>query len=165
MGGKARNEETLLADRICIATGSIKGSKLIDSLEALGHQITLPVPSLFAFNSLSHELSELSGISVQKAKIQIIGSNFCQEGPILITHKGISGPGVIKLSSWAARELIKGIIGSMFESIVRYEWTTNSKGNNRSMQKILSFIPDKNLSFCQSSQTLVDKTNPPFKHI
>ena len=102
---KLENEETLLADRICIATGSIKGSKLIDSLEALGHQMTLPVPSLFAFNSLSHELSELSGISVQKVKIQIVGSNFCQEGPILITHKGISGPGVIKLSSWAAREL------------------------------------------------------------
>ena len=42
---KLENEETLLADRICIASGSIKGSKLIDSLEALGHQITLPVPS------------------------------------------------------------------------------------------------------------------------
>ena len=163
---KLENEETLLADRICIATGSIKGSKLIDSLEALGHQITLPVPSLFAFNSLSHELSELSGISVQKVKIQIIGSNFCQEGPILITHKGISGPGVIKLSSWAARELYQ----RNYRFNVRINWLgmnglQTAKETIAVCKKILSFIPDKNLSFCQSSQTLVDKTNPPFKHI
>jgi predicted Rossmann fold flavoprotein len=99
------NGNLLNADCICIASGSIKGSRLVDSIEKLGHRVNLPIPSLFAFDTPCHTLSELSGASIHKVEIEIVGSRFKQSGPILLTHKGISGPAVIKLSSWAAKEL------------------------------------------------------------
>jgi predicted Rossmann fold flavoprotein len=99
------NGNLLNADCICIASGSIKGSRLVDSIEKLGHSVNLPIPSLFAFDTPCHTLSELSGASIHKVEIEIVGSRFKQSGPILLTHKGISGPAVIKLSSWAAKEL------------------------------------------------------------
>jgi predicted Rossmann fold flavoprotein len=95
--------EEILADRILLATGSSSwGYKIA---EELGHQIVPAVPSLFTFNVPTSPLLDLSGISVPHVVITLKDSNLKQQGPLLLTHWGFSGPAVLKLSAWAAREL------------------------------------------------------------
>ncbi len=96
--------EVLHADRLIVATGGLKGSG--PSLaEMLGHSIEAPVPSLFTFNIDDPRLEGLAGISVEDAVARVDGSKLEQRGPLLITHWGMSGPAVLKLSAWGAREL------------------------------------------------------------
>lgn len=91
-------------DRIIFATGSSRPGYAL--AEKLGHTIVTPVPSLFTFTIQDLQLRELAGLSVQQAKVMITGMpKLVQEGPILITHWGLSGPAIIRLSAWAAREL------------------------------------------------------------
>ncbi|MDV7398780.1 NAD(P)/FAD-dependent oxidoreductase, partial [Arthrospira platensis SPKY1] len=71
----------------------------------LGHRIVAPVPSLFTFNIKDPRIEGLPGISVPLAQVKIQGTKFQAEGPLLITHWGLSGPGILRLSAWAAREL------------------------------------------------------------
>jgi predicted Rossmann fold flavoprotein len=74
-------------------------------LTELGHTIEEPTPSLFTFNMPGHAIRELMGVSVENARVKIMGSKLEQEGPLLITHWGLSGPAVLKLSAWGTREL------------------------------------------------------------
>ncbi|MBC7553760.1 MAG: aminoacetone oxidase family FAD-binding enzyme, partial [Taibaiella sp.] len=67
--------------------------------------IQLPVPSLFTFNMPGNNITTLMGVSVPEAAIKIIGTKIMQQGPLLITHWGMSGPAVLKTSAVAAREL------------------------------------------------------------
>ena len=91
------------ADRVLLATGSSpQGHRWA---AALGHTIEPPVPSLFTFAVDDARLRDLPGVSVPKATIALTGTRLEQTGPILITHWGLSGPAVLKLSAWAAREL------------------------------------------------------------
>ena len=92
-------------DRVCIATGSMKSSSLTTSLEKLGHSIEPLAPSLFAFDIKDERLKELAGIAVKKASVRISPKGKFQTGPILITHRGLSGPAILKLSAWEARQL------------------------------------------------------------
>jgi predicted Rossmann fold flavoprotein len=71
----------------------------------LGHNNAEPVPSLFTFNLPKHPLNNLMGLSLENTRIKIEGSKLQEEGPILITHWGLSGPSVLRLSAWGAREL------------------------------------------------------------
>jgi predicted Rossmann fold flavoprotein len=71
----------------------------------MGHHIIDPVPSLFTFNIPNNSITDLMGISVEDAQVKIIGTKLQQHGPMLITHWGLSGPAVLKLSAWAARDL------------------------------------------------------------
>lgn len=104
--------EILLADKrkiyatnCCIATGGFPKLSQYEWIRQLGHTIIAPVPSLFTFNAPSHPITQLMGISVPLVKIKIAGTKLMQQGPVLITHWGLSGPAVLKLSAWAAREL------------------------------------------------------------
>lgn len=98
-----RDGTTRLAKALILATGSSpEGYRLAESL---GHTIQPPVPSLFTFNVPTSRLSSLSGIAVQNASVSLPEVSMKQKGPLLITHFGFSGPGVLKLSAWAAREL------------------------------------------------------------
>jgi predicted Rossmann fold flavoprotein len=63
------------------------------------------VPSLFTFNLPKHPITELMGVSVEKARVKIEGSKLVEEGPVLVTHWGLSGPAILRLSAWGAREL------------------------------------------------------------
>ncbi len=91
--------------KLLLATGGTRlaaGAKLAENL---GHQLLPPVPSLFTF-SIDHPLlTELEGLSVNPAHVQIEGTKFSNKGPLLVTHWGVSGPGVLKLSALAARDL------------------------------------------------------------
>lgn len=88
---------------LLLATGSSKEGYEI--AKSLGHTIVPLVPSLFTFNVPDFILNKLSGVSVERVKVELEGTNFSQEGPLLITHFGFSGPCVLKLSAFAARYL------------------------------------------------------------
>ncbi|WP_373552912.1 NAD(P)/FAD-dependent oxidoreductase [Haliscomenobacter sp.] len=97
------NNQTLHAHKVMLATGS--SPSMWDMLAKLGHQIVPPVPSLFTFNIKDARLSDLLGVSVPLAEVQIEGQKLRSSGPLLITHWGLSGPAILKLSAWGAREL------------------------------------------------------------
>ncbi|HEY8400482.1 MAG TPA: NAD(P)/FAD-dependent oxidoreductase [Cytophagaceae bacterium] len=101
-----RNDKIIECDKVLIATGGNPNSDSYNWLRSLGQTIHPPIPSLFTFNVPDNRLSGLQGIAVD-AEVKIEGSKLKQQGPILITHWGFSGPAVIKLSAWAAEELHK----------------------------------------------------------
>jgi predicted Rossmann fold flavoprotein len=95
----------LTSDFVCIACGGYPKTSMFQWLRDLGHNISEPVPSLFTFNLPKHPINELMGVSVEKARVKIEGSKLVEEGPVLMTHWGLSGPAVLRLSAWGAREL------------------------------------------------------------
>ena len=100
-------DEIINADFVCVASGGYSKSAQFTWLKNLGHSIEEPVPSLFTFNIPNNPIKNLMGISIEKAIVKIVGTKFSQQGPLLITHWGLSGPAVLKLSAFAARELHK----------------------------------------------------------
>jgi predicted flavoprotein YhiN len=102
---KLSDSRLLTSDYICIASGGYPKSSMFDWLKEVGHKVEDPVPSLFTFNLPKHPITKLMGVSVEKAKVKIQNSKLEEEGPILITHWGFSGPAVLRLSAWGAREL------------------------------------------------------------
>ncbi|MBI9042377.1 NAD(P)/FAD-dependent oxidoreductase [Lutibacter sp.] len=99
------NSEEIIADYLLIASGS--NAKVWNMIENLGHSIIQPVPSLFTFNIEDSRLKDIPGISVPKASVKVLNSKLAEEGPLLITHWGLSGPGILKLSAWGALELFE----------------------------------------------------------
>lgn len=99
------DERRLSADYVCVACGGYPKLGMFDWIQRLGHTVEEPVPSLFTFNMRGNVLTELMGISVPAASVKIQGSKLAEEGPMLITHWGLSGPVVLRLSAWGAREL------------------------------------------------------------
>ncbi len=95
----------LSADYVFIASGGMHKSAAFKWIEDTGHAVEAPVPSLFTFNLPNDPITSLMGVSVPNAAIKIEGSKLRSEGPVLITHWGLSGPGILRLSSLAAREL------------------------------------------------------------
>ncbi|WP_276134624.1 NAD(P)/FAD-dependent oxidoreductase [Polluticoccus soli] len=93
------------ADRVLIACGGFPKKDQYAWLEQLGHKIETPVPSLFTFNIPKHPITELMGVSVPTVTVKIQGTKIVEQGPILITHWGLSGPVVLRTSAWGAREL------------------------------------------------------------
>lgn len=99
-----RDGKTLRSDFVCVAAGGFPRRESYQFMASLGHPVQPPVPSLFTFNIPGSKISELMGIGVP-ARVKILGTKFVQEGPLLITHWGLSGPAVLKLSAFAALEL------------------------------------------------------------
>jgi predicted Rossmann fold flavoprotein len=95
----------LTSDFVCIASGGYPKLSMFDWLKETGHNIEEPVPSLFTFNMPGNPITKLRGISVEKAKVKVQGTKLEEEGPLLITHWGMSGPVILRLSAWGAREL------------------------------------------------------------
>jgi predicted Rossmann fold flavoprotein len=99
------NDLQLHADYLCLATGGYPKSSLFDWILQSGHHLEEPVPSLFTFNMPGQSINSLMGISVPDAQVKISGENLKERGPLLITHWGMSGPAILKLSAWGARIL------------------------------------------------------------
>lgn len=151
------------ADATCIATGSLKASPLTRALETLGHTIEPLAPSLFAFNVADRRTHGLSGLSVQNASVSLLASSLAtasshkskslaQTGPILITHRGFSGPAILRLSAWQARSLQElnyhfdiGInwLSNLTENQVREQFAKLRKHKGRSLvrSKVFEAIP------------------------
>lgn len=99
------NHQEFSTEKIIIATGGSPKLSGLQWLADMGHNIVLPVPSLFTFNMPKNPITQLMGVSVPQAKVRILGTKFSYTGPLLITHWGMSGPAVLKLSAWGARWL------------------------------------------------------------
>lgn len=98
-----KDGRALHADRVLLATGGAPGGYRMAA--ALGHTVSPLVPSLFTFEVPDPRLHGLAGVSVPRAMVRLDGAKETHEGPLLVTHWGLSGPAVLKASAWGAREL------------------------------------------------------------
>ena len=114
-------DQNYFADYVIFSTGS--SPKAFKMLEKLGHQVVAPVPSLFTFNIKNEILKDLMGTSFQYVDIEIPRLNLEESGSLLITHWGLSGPAILKLSAWGAREL--AALKYQFEIIVNFIGTAS----------------------------------------
>ena len=121
------------ADKVIIATGGSPRSKGFDWLRKLGHDIEEPVPSLFTFNMPDESIKELMGVVAETVSLKIMGSKLSSEGPLLITHWGMSGPAVLKLSAFGARDFHE--MDYHFKVLVN--WT-----GDRTEQEVRSILKD-----------------------
>ncbi|NRA12456.1 MAG: NAD(P)/FAD-dependent oxidoreductase [Crocinitomicaceae bacterium] len=99
------SDESRVFDKVIVATGGSPKRSGLDWLEKLGHQIEEPVPSLFTFNMPNESIRELMGIVIENPAVSIQGTKLKSDGPLLITHWGMSGPAILKLSAFGARIL------------------------------------------------------------
>lgn len=97
------HKKVFQADKIVVATGS--STEVWKMLNRLGHTVIQPVPSLFTFNIKDARIHDLAGLSVPNAIVHVQNTSLKAQGPLLITHWGMSGPGILKLSAWGARPL------------------------------------------------------------
>ncbi|GAB4160184.1 MAG: NAD(P)/FAD-dependent oxidoreductase [Winogradskyella sp.] len=93
------------AKKIVIATGS--NPKVWKLLEGLGHSIVPPVPSLFTFDITDKRIKDIPGVVAKNVEVKVVGTDLVSEGPLLITHVGLSAPAILKLSAFGALELAK----------------------------------------------------------
>lgn len=114
------NKGDFMANKLVITAGSSK--RIWDLVASTGHTIVPPVPSLFTFNISDKRLTDLSGTSVTNAKVKILDTKLEASGPLLITHWGLSGPAVLKLSAFGARLLAE----KNYEYEVEVNWLSQS---------------------------------------
>lgn len=130
-----------IADAVIFASGS--SAPIWEILQKLGHTIITPLPSLFTFHIKDKRIDELMGVSVPQVTCKIEGEKISTEGPLLITHWGLSGPAILKLSAWAAVQL----------AAKQYQFTLK-----------INFLPEHNYQSCLEFLT-AQKTTSPKKHI
>lgn len=117
------NSDSITADYVCIASGGFPKLQQFDWLKGTGHTIVPPVPSLFTFNIPHHPITQLMGVVVPEATIKIQSTKLKNTGPLLITHWGMSGPCVLKLSAWGARELQE----RNYDFTINVNWLNDAK--------------------------------------
>ncbi|APG65326.1 flavoprotein [Tenacibaculum todarodis] len=142
-------KEKFIADKLVIAAGSSK--KIWEMTNELGHSIIETVPSLFTFNIKDKRLTDLLGTSVPNATVKIVNTKLEASGPLLITHWGMSGPAVLKLSAFGARILADK----------NYQYNVEVNWLSRPTDKILNVL--LNLKKKEPRKTVVLKS--PFAEI
>nr|XP_024928933.2 uncharacterized protein YtfP isoform X3 [Ziziphus jujuba var. spinosa] len=152
---KLRSVEYVEADYLLIASGNSRQGYSLAS--QLGHSIVDPVPSLFTFKTDDSQLEELSGVTFPKVKAKLILENvrrdmqqFTQVGPMLVTHWGLSGPVILRLSAWGARELFSsgysGVVTVDFTPDLHIEDVKSILGRHKSQfakQKVSNSYPSE----------------------
>ncbi len=109
---------TVQAGRVLVATGGWRTGSLATMLADLGHEIVAPVPSLFTFHIEDEWVRELAGLAVPQAEASVRGTSLRETGPVLCTHWGLSGPAILRLSAWGARELHE----MNYQFVLRVRW-------------------------------------------
>ena len=97
--------ETISGDQLLLATGGCRAAVAGQLAVGLGHTIAPPVPSLFTFQIESPWLRSLAGVSLAAAEVSVPAAKLRERGPLLVTHWGLSGPAILKMSAWGARAL------------------------------------------------------------
>lgn len=127
-------KQAYLVDAIICSTGGHHQQKNYEFIKQCGHTIDELIPSLFTLNLPQSNIKELMGLSVKNGTVKVIGTKHQYTGPVLITHWGLSGPAVLKLSAFAAQDFFKlnyhaGIsvnwIGTLNEEEVKEEISVN----------------------------------------
>ncbi|MES2587790.1 MAG: NAD(P)/FAD-dependent oxidoreductase [Bacteroidota bacterium] len=119
-------ENIFFANKIIITTGGQPKISNLDWIARLGHEIVSPVPSLFTFNMPKNPICELMGIVVENASVKVESTKLIAQGPLLITHWGMSGPAILKLSAWGARILEE----KNYDFAVLVNWLNDLKDND-----------------------------------
>lgn len=137
--------EVIPFEKVIFTPGS--SVKSMDILRNLGHKIVKPVPSLFTFNIKDERLKDLMGISFEWAEIAIPQFKLEAEGPLLITHWGLSGPGILRLSAWGALEL----------NTANYEFSIRINFIQQDKEDCIDFLNELKL---EHTKKLVQNINP-----
>ena len=117
------NDTEEVFDAVIIALGGQKTLEKFEVFKKLGHEIKTPVPSLFTFNITNSKIIELMGTVAPSVNVKIQGTKFQNSGPLLVTHWGMSGPAILKLSSLAARELAE----RNYQFLIQINWLGDAK--------------------------------------
>lgn len=115
-------EDEFTFDKVIIATGGSPKKEGFQWLEKLGHKIVDPVPSLFTFNMPKEPITQLMGVVANQVLVSIPGTKLKSTGPLLVTHWGMSGPAILKLSAFGARELFE----KNYQFTTSINWTSES---------------------------------------
>jgi predicted Rossmann fold flavoprotein len=118
--------QVMQADKVLVSTGGAPKMQAYGWLQQLGHTIIPPVPSLFTFNVPQSPLQDLPGVAVGQARVKVTGQALEEEGPLLITHWGFSGPAVLKTSAWGARMLHD--LNYQFTALINWVPTFSEEG-------------------------------------
>lgn len=138
----------VLFDKVIVATGGSPKRSGLEWLATVGHTIVEPVPSLFTFNMPQESVTELMGIVVKNALVSVQGTNLKSDGPLLITHWGMSGPAILKLSAFGARLLSE----REYTCVLQVNWT--GEQNTEIVRGIIHEV------VAQNSQKLVANYRP-----
>lgn len=143
-------DKIIQADKVIVASGGSPKEEGFDWLKKLGHTIESPVPSLFTFNMPHESIKELPGVSVENATVRIPGTKLITNGPLLITHWGMSGPAILKLSAWGAR-ILKDF-GYRFTIQVNWLGGMNEEKAREILSEEVRVHPKKKISNCNVFQ-------------
>lgn len=135
--------ETVTCDRLLVATGGNQANAGFAFARQFGHTIEPPVPSLFTFHIKDSRLEGLSGLSVEEAATAVRGTALKERGPLLVTHWGLSGPAILKLSAWGARELHGR--GYKFTLLVNWAPAYNAGSLRAALEQARAASPRKQL--------------------
>ncbi|MBL3657372.1 NAD(P)/FAD-dependent oxidoreductase [Fulvivirga sp. 2943] len=116
-------------DKVIVTIGGATKPSMLSWIEKLGHSIETPVPSLFTFNMPADPIRELMGLAVERATVKVQATKLKSEGPLLITHWGMSGPAVLKLSAFGARLLAD----LNYDFKIQVNWVNETDVNVREM--------------------------------
>jgi predicted Rossmann fold flavoprotein len=111
--------EVTTCDRLLLATGGNKSNAGFEIARGFGHTIEPPVPSLFTFHVDDPRLQDLAGVAVEDAATSVPALKLQERGPLLVTHWGLSGPAVLKISAWGARVLA----AQDYRFVLRVNWS------------------------------------------
>ena len=129
-------------DNVVVTTGGSPSGKGLEWLAVLGHEIEAPVPSLFSLSVADKQLQALQGLVVNDVTAMLPGTKLRADGPLLITHWGMSGPAILKLSSYAARELHD----NNYQVPLSVNWTSRKDPEIlEEFQRIIEAYPQKQL--------------------
>lgn len=142
------NGKMMDADFVCIATGGYPKSSMFDWLKQTGHSFVAPLPSLFTFNMPGNAITTLMGVAINEVTVKIKGTKLLTNGPCLITHWGLSGPAILKLSAFGARDI--AAMQYQFTAIIN--WLPNF--NEKSLREEIQIIRQ------QSAAQLISNKNP-----
>jgi predicted Rossmann fold flavoprotein len=142
--------ENYIAEKLVLATGS--NPKIWEMLQQQGHAIVSPVPSLFTFNIKDPRIKELPGVAAQ-VTVKVKDTKLVSTGPLLITHWGMSGPAILKLSAWGARTLFD----KNYQFTIYVNWLNDLDGEDA--EKILKTLKQEHAKKAVSKKSPFDFPN------
>lgn len=134
------SKQTYLADAVICSSGGHNQKKNYSFIEKAGHSISPLIPSLFTINLKNEGITELMGLSVKNATVKVEGTKHHYTGPVLITHWGFSGPAVLKLSAFAAKDFFE----KDYNACILINWTGDLNGELVSSE-LAGYMSEKSL--------------------